>query len=290
MPLPSMLALLSAFMFAMGAQFISLALRDLDSRTVSYFTILTSMVLYWLIAPFSIEWQWWWSVAMLIFASIGLYRPFLSTNLANAANKRLGPTLSTTLSGTTPFFAAAMGLLILDEQLTLPILLGTTAIVLGVILISTRKKGVVVGWPWWALLLPIGAAFFRALGNVMTKVGLEFIASPVFAGLVGYTSAYILAVIIDYRRKVNPMQHVRSRGTFWAVAAGTINGLSILSLNTALKHGSVIEVTPLVSVAPVFSLLLSWAVFRREALTAKIVLAVFIVVSGVIMITLGRVS
>jgi len=218
---------------------------------------------------------------MLIFASIGLYRPFLSTNLANAANKRLGPTLSTTLSGTTPFFAAAMGLLILGEQLTPPILLGTTAIVVGVILISTRKKGVVTGWPWWALLLPIGAAFFRALGNVMTKVGLEYIASPVFAGLVGYTSAFILAVFIDYRRNVNPLQEVRSRGTFWAVAAGTINGLSILSLNTALKHGSVIEVTPLVSVAPVFSLLLSWAVFRRETLT--------IVVSGVIMITLGRV-
>lgn len=290
MTLSSSLALLSAFMFAMGAHFISLALRDLDSRVVSFYTIVTSMVIYWLIAPFTIEWRWWWSIAMLVFASIGLYRPFLSTNLANAGNKRLGPTLSTTLSGTAPFFAAAMGLIILDEQLTLPLVLGTTAIVLGVILISTRKKGVVSGWPWWALLLPIGAAFFRALGNVMTKVGLEIIDSPVFAGLVGYTSAFILALIVDYRRNVNPIQDVRSRGTLWAVAAGTVNGLSILSLNTALKYGNVIEVSPLVSVAPVFSLLLSWAVFKRETLNLKIVLAVLIVVAGVLMIILGRVD
>ncbi len=289
MSLSSALALLSAFMFAMGAHFISLALRDLDSRVVSFYTILTSMVIYWLIAPFTIQWSWWLTGAMLVFASIGLYRPFLSTNLANAGNKRLGPTLSTTLSGTAPFFAAAMGLLILGEQLTLPIVAGTTAIVIGVIVISTRKKGVVRGWPWWAILLPIGAAFFRALGNVMTKYGLEFVASPVFAGLVGYTSAFVLAMLVDFRRDVNPLQHLRSRGTIWAVAAGTINGLSILSLNTALQYGSVIEVSPLVSVAPVFSLLLSWAVFKRETLTLKILAAVAFTVSGVVMIIVGRV-
>ena len=283
----SALALLSAFMFAMGAQFISIALRSLDSRTVSFFTIVTSMVIYWLIAPFTIEWHWWLTLAMLIFASIGVYRPFLSTNLANAGNKRLGPTLSTTLASTAPFFAAAMGLLILDEQLTTSTVLGTAAIVIGVILISTRKKGVIRGWPWWALLLPIGAAFFRALGNVMTKVGLEFVASPVFAGLVGYTSAFIIALLVDYRRGVRPMSQVKSPGLPWAVAAGTINGLSILSLNIAIQHGSIVEVTPLVSCAPVFSLLLSWMVFRREQLTLRLICAVFVVVAGVVLITLG---
>ena len=64
-------------------------------------------------------------------------------------------------------------------------------------------------------------------------------------------------------------------------------GTSLLSLNTALLRGHIVTVVPIVACSPVFTMLLSVAVFRREKLTARTVLAVFVVVPSVILIALG---
>ena len=71
------------------------------------------------------------------------------------------------------------------------------------------------------------------------------------------------------------------------MAAGVIMGTSLLSLNTALLRGQIVTVVPIVACSPVFTMLLSVAVFRREKLTARTVLAVFVVVPSVILIALG---
>ena len=64
--------------------------------------------------------------------------------------------------------------------------------------------------------------------------------------------------------------------------------LAITALNQALLTGQIIVVVPVVSAAPVFTLLLSILVFRRERLTARLIAAVAVVVPSVILIALGR--
>jgi drug/metabolite transporter (DMT)-like permease len=70
------------------------------------------------------------------------------------------------------------------------------------------------------------------------------------------------------------------------VAAGVIMGVSVVSLNTALMRGQIVTVVPIVACSPVFTMLLSVLVFRREKLTARVVLAVFTVVPSVLLIAL----
>jgi len=53
-------------------------------------------------------------------------------------------------------------------------------------------------------------------------------------------------------------------------------------------RGQIVTVVPIVSAAPIFSMLLSIFVFRREILTARIVLAVFLVVPSVTYMALNR--
>jgi drug/metabolite transporter (DMT)-like permease len=64
-------------------------------------------------------------------------------------------------------------------------------------------------------------------------------------------------------------------------------GISVISLNTALLRGQIVTVVPIVACSPVFTMLLSVFVFRREKLTARVVLAVFAVVPSVILIALS---
>ena len=47
-------------------------------------------------------------------------------------------------------------------------------------------------------------------------------------------------------------------------------------------------VVPIIAATPIFSMVLSIFVFRREKLTARIVLAVFLVVPSVVYIALNR--
>jgi len=61
----------------------------------------------------------------------------------------------------------------------------------------------------------------------------------------------------------------------------------VISLNTALLRGHIVTVVPIVACSPVFTMLLSVLVFRRERLTPRTVLAVALVVPSVIFIALN---
>jgi uncharacterized membrane protein len=153
--------------------------------------------------------------------------------------------------------------------------------------LARRDKRAAVTWPLWALGLPVGAAAVRSIGHVLTKVGLEITPDPYFAGLVGFSvSALGMAVVQRLRPGAQPVPW-RGSGPYWFMAAGVIMGTSLLSLNTALLRGQIVTVVPIVACSPVFTMLLSVTVFRRERLTARVVLAVFVVVPSVILVALG---
>ena len=81
---------------------------------------------------------------------------------------------------------------------------------------------------------------------------------------------------------------VANKGLWWFVAAGLCSGLAVLSMNAAFLVGKIIIVTPIVAAYPFFTLVLSVAVFRRERLTPRTIMAVFLVVPGVILVAMSR--
>lgn len=285
---PLFFALLAAFLFALGPQFQNLGLPHLDGRTGTAISIASSCLYLWLMAPFLMDWGHWLEPAVLIFAVTGLIRPALSANLAVAGMRHLGPTLTSTLSSTSPLFGTAMGVLWLGEVLTLETALGTAGVVAAIVMLARRRKGVPATWPIWALALPIGAAAIRSLGHVLSKVGMEWIPDPYFAALVGFTvSTMVTGGLRVAQRGAEPIGW-RSRGPAMFALAGLCFGSAILALNTALLNGTVVAVVPIVAASPVFTMLLTVLLFRRERLTPRIAAAVFLVVGSVIVIALGR--
>jgi len=286
---PVLLALGAAFLFAVGAQLQNLGLAHIDSRAGAMCSICTSAAAYWLLAPFFVEAAWFLHPAALILASIGLFRPAISANLAILGMRYLGPTLSSALTAISPLFGAAFGILWLGEALTWPLAAGTAAIVAAVALLSLRRGGsLVTGWPLWTPALPIGAAALRALAHVLSKLGMVYIPSAFFAGLCGFTVSALVTVAV-HRARAEPMPiRWRTPGPWWFIAGGLTHAGAALSLNTALKLGQVVVVLPIIAASPIFSLLLSVLLFRRERFTTRTVVAIFVVVAAVALIALNR--
>lgn len=281
--LPVLLSLVSAFLFATGIQFSRLGLEHIDTRNATLIQIGAATVLYWIVSPFFVESRFFLSPAIFLLAAIGLFRPFLSANLAMAGTRLLGPTLSSTLSSTAPLFGVLLGVLVLGESLTLPVIGGALGIVLGVACLSWRGD-VGHAWPLWALALPVGAALLRTLAQMFAKIGMESIPSPFFVGLVGYSVSFSIALISargTASRRSTPLWMPGSR---WLVATGICYGFAILSLNTALQCGQLVVVSPIVACSPLFSLMLGWLVFRERTIDRRVVLAVVLVVPSVVLI------
>ena len=285
---PLAFALAAAMLFAVGSHVQNAGLATLDNRTGAAVTITAATACLWLMAPLFMDWRYWLEPAVLIFVLIGLFRPAVSANLAVAGMRYLGPTLSSTLSSTSPLFGTAMGILFLGEVMSWPLAIGTGGIV-AAILMLTKRGDVKSDWPFWALLLPIGAAFLRSLGHVLSKVGMEAgIPDPYFAALVGFTVSAIVTWSLHGVRREKVDVNWRAPGIAWFAAGGMCFSVAIVCLNTALLRGDVVVVVPVVAASPIFTMLLSIAVFRRERLTRRIVLATLTVVPSVIVIALGR--
>ena len=278
-------ALISAFLFALTNHLQSIGLRCSDARSGSLVNIAAGAVMYWLLAPFYLESWFWLTGACALFALVGLFRPSLSSAMALSSIQYMGPTLSSALTACAPIFGAVYAILLLGEQLTLGTALGTLAVVAGCAVSAYRRQGVLRDWPLWTLILPLGAAFVRASGHAGTKIGLEEVASPWFAVLVGNTvSLVVMAVAFRVEGRTFTGDWSCHK---WFVAAGIAAGLSLHFLNSALQMGTLVSVVPIVSASPVFTVLLGYLVFRREIITWQTLAAIALVVPGVILVVMN---
>jgi len=286
--LPSyVLALIASFLYALGSQFQHVGIHTIEPRLGTMLSIGASAGIYWLLAPFYLNVENFLIPAMLIFVALGFVRPALSANLSVAAIRYIGPTLTETLSATTPLFGAIFGIFILGEILTWQIALGTGGIILSILALTRQDKKVPSTWPLWALALPIGAAVIRSVGHGFSKIGMEDIPDPYFAGLVAMTVSFLLTAGLHIRKGERTKISFQQSGIYWFMASGAIFCLATFLLNVALLNGDIITIIPIVSASPVFTMLLSIFIFRRETINLRVLLAVAIVMPSVVLIALS---
>lgn len=275
------LALTAAFVFAIGAHFTRFGLRTINAQSGAFISISAATVLYWLAAPWQLAAAMFSSTAVWWFILAGLFRPAFSSTFAMAGTSILGPTISTTLSGTAPFFGLLAGVFLLEETFSLQGAVGTAAMVAGIMLLARRgNESQGINWPLWALILPVMAAVIRVGASLVTKIGLEEIPSPYFAGLVAYNASLMIAVANLVRRRVSVTTLFANPDSRWFMLSGIAFGSAIYIVNVALKLGPLSVVAPLVSLEGVFVLILGITVFREQALTWRIAFAVLLVALG----------
>ena len=281
------LALLAAACFGAAMVFTKLGLRHMDAAAGALVSIPSTAVLYWLLAAFLLDPEGWITAAVVIFAIVGLFFPAAVTLLVFESNRRMGPTVASSVSSTAPLFATFGAIVLLGESITLPVVAGTAAIVCGVMVLSREEGDGPRRWPRWVLGLPLLAAGIRGLAQAATKAGLALWANPFAAGLIGYTvsSATVLAANHALTRG-RPLAFHR-RGVPWFVMAGASNGVAVLAMYHALSAGKVTIVSPIVATYPLFTLVLSALFLREEVISVRMVFGVVLAVAGVGILAAG---
>jgi len=167
-----------------------------DPQTSSMITIGTCVTIFWLLSPFLLKAEYFTNPGMWVFFANGLIHPLFSLYLAFEATKRMGSTVSATISAIAPLFATTGAVLVLGEHITLIFLMGTICTVMGIMILSWQRQSH-ISWALPALVFPLGAAAIRGANHNIGKFGLQLLPSPYFASLVSFTVSFVGAKSAD---------------------------------------------------------------------------------------------
>jgi drug/metabolite transporter (DMT)-like permease len=182
-------------------------------------------------------------------------------------------------------FGVLIAVTILQEVATVQALAGAALVVCGIVMITWERSGNSGQVPWWYYLIPLAAALLAGIVHPMRRYALSLSNEPLFfAALVGVVSLVCFVLYLPFTRNAL-VWHRRAIGPF--LAAGLFETLGIVLVIHALAAGSVVVVSPLVGISPLWALL-GAVIFLRdlERINARTVLGTVCVVVGTAAISL----
>ena len=280
-----LLSVLSALCFGAAAVTSRIGLRSLDARAGAAISVPTATVLFLIVSPFTLDIAGFVLLAALLFALVGLFFPALVTIVTFKSNQRLGPTVTSAVSGTAPLFALAAASLCLGERIPAQAVVAAAGVVAGVWLLSWNPRAVRPGFAGWALLLPLSGALLRGIAQVIAKAGLLLWPNPFAASLLGYCVSSAVVISADRlsrsRTRIKTNSATR-RGILWFGVTGVLNGGAVLLMYVALSMAPVSTVAPVVASFPLVTALLSSLVLREERVTLRAMAGALVTVSAIV--------
>ena len=261
-------AVASTFCFGAGLITARIGLRNMDARAGAALSVPTATVLFVLAAPFALDLAGFTVQAALVFAVVGLFFPAVVTLLTFRATALLGPTITSSVSGTAPLFAIAAAWLILDERVPAKAAISAVGVVAGVALLTWRAgeaRKVRLGR---ALAWPIAGAIVRGIAQVGVKAGLLLWPNPFAASLIGYVMSTATVASAD-RLRGEARAKRTPRGIAWFMLTGVFNGSAMLLMYTALAVAPVWKVAPIVASYPLVTALMGALLLPDEKLTPR---------------------
>lgn len=281
------LALSAGALFGLSVQIQKVALGHIDEMTGTFVSVATTAALFWIAAPFAIDWGWWLHPGVIVFLACGLIFPAMGQRLQIASVQRVGPALTSAMGSFTPVFAVVPALLFLGERMTWQGAAGLTLMIGGLLTAALGPRAFRNGWTWMALFLPLGAALVRGIIQPVTKAGYGAIPSPIFASLVmASVSTLVIGALTLRARRRQPAAPLPlpGRGLRRFAFGGVLNGLGILSLLEALRLGDVTVIAPISSATPLWTIVFGALMFRNEQLVRRHALVAVLVVLGAALI------
>lgn len=280
-------ALANAFLFAVHNIFMKKALRYSNPATGVISTLLINIVFLWTIALLFVPMANVTVASLLIFVGVGFFQPGLTRLLTYKGIDALGVAITDPIRASTPLFSAAMAIVFLDEEITLPIIVATLMIIGGITLLSWRRGAMTLAGSAVYLWFPIAASVLAGASQVVRKFGMAAVPHPFLAAAVTATSSLVISVLVMwYVEKTQETWKINRQCVWWFLAAGITVSFAMTSIYHALDLGKVSVVIPLSSTAPLFSLILT-ALFLRdvERVTLRIAISTMLIVSGVALIS-----
>lgn len=280
----------AALFFGLSDFMTRVGLRYSNARSAVLFSTISGLIVPVLIGIFSLSWQILNVRGVLYFILAGITGAFMARYLLYVGMEKVGVSIAVSLANMRPLFGSIIAVMILGEKLTLPVAGSTLLIIAGAIAISWDKSGghFEKTWSRKDLIFPILAGFSYGLAYVMRKLGVNNIPNPIMGVLIQNTAAlacFMLSVPLEKNHQKVDWRNARA----WLIYG--ISGLLAFFANyftfSALSLGQVVIVAPLVSLNPLFTLVLAWLFLRNvERVTGKIVLGALFIICGAAILSL----
>ena len=146
----------------------------------------------------------------------------------------------------------------------------------------SNKREAIVG-----IVFGIGAGMCYGVSSVLIKHGMGGMAPPLVGAAVSLLAGMVGLSVLGARSIKTDLD--KRKGIFFMLLAGITAACGVISMFFALSMAPVVVVAPLQSTNPLFALLWSYLfIGRLEKITPRLVIGCILVVSGVILITVGR--
>ena len=285
---PQFIALAAALSYATSGIAAKRGLRYSTPITVTLVSVTVHAASLWtaLLLVGGIPQVSWW--VLFLFALTGTLQPIIRL-FTYAGIHYVGASRGTTLRSSHPLFSTTLAVVFLNEQVSLPIVVGTILIVAGVTLISCQPEAQRTSFRWWHLGYPLGAAFLAGISHPLRRYALGLANEPLYlAAIIGIVALpWLASYIVLPTKGEQPVWNRQSMG--WFLMTGVFETLGIFLVITALSVGQVVIVSPIVATSPLWILVGTWLFLRGiESLTLRTVLGAICVFSGTIAISVVR--
>jgi drug/metabolite transporter (DMT)-like permease len=133
----------------------------------------------------------------------------------------------------------------------------------------------------------LGAGLAYGLGSVLIRRGITGTTPPLVGAVIALLSGTLTLATLGARDFKTSL--IRRKAVVFLLISGVATAGGIISNFFALSLAPVVVVSPLQSISPIFALLLSHLFLGHlERITLRLVIGSFLVVGGVILITIGR--
>lgn len=281
-PTPHELALASALCSAVATILIQRGLWSSNFYAGFWINVVVGMIGLWsavlLFVPRG-EYSW---RAVPYFVLSGVVGTAAGRLFRVVAIEKVGASVTASIANLTPLIATGLAIVLLGEQVTLPILMGTLVIVLGTALLSL--SGRYMGFHPRHLVHPILSASCFGVVQVIRKVGLDH-AGPLFGAAINMTTAMVASTAFVLATGNLDALRCNRRSLLYFVAGGIAENAGVLLLLVALGLGEVSVVIPLSGTTPLFVLVLAY-IFPSgvERLSWRLILGAVLVVAGVFLL------
>jgi len=283
-------AILSALLYALSNVITKKGLRHASPFAAAVISLLTCFAASLILSLFVFSPGNFFRPAVWFFLAAGVLGPLLGRFFLFHAIDRVGPSIASTLFESKPLFSVLLAVPILGEKLSLAIIAGLILMTTGTIIISLEKEGgeITKKWSKKDLIIPFLAGACYGGSHVLRKLGITEIPAPIVAVMFQNASALAFAPLL-FKFETKGTVSVLNPKTAWTVFtfAGMLQVGAQWSLFAALKHGTVVVVSPLSSLSTLFVLILAMLFLREvERVTWKIVVGALLIIGATLVLSL----
>lgn len=279
-------ALLAAVGLALTTVFLRRGtLHTGESFTAVIISIFIGAIFSLCLMLFTADWDKLWSLSWQGFALLGtagMIHFVLGRLLSYNCIRLIGANRGSVILRTQMFYAVIFGILLLDESLTVFLVLGVLCLAAGVTLASAEKGDEVTRIHGRGILAGLGGAFFWGMSGVLIKPAIEEIGSPYPALFISYTAASLaIAGLLLRQEQRDQLIQLRRQFIIPLVISGMFAAIAQLLRYAALGYSPVSVVTPLIGINVLFTFFFSFLLNRNiEVFTWKVFTGIVVTVVG----------